>query len=192
MPWERLAGSEWIRSGRVRRLGGRVRFRVVGLKVVNRSRCSGSLRFGPHVRKSGHGAPDARRIRKSVDRICSAQHTSWIAFEVEYTKTFEIWWEFLTESEQVSVASAVLVLQQRGPALGRPQVDTLKGAKFTNLKELRIQHSGLPLRILFAFDPRRVAILLVGGNKQGDANWYERNIAVAERLYSLHLEQLRE
>lgn len=115
-----------------------------------------------------------------------------MGYEVEYTDTFETWWLSLDESEQTSVAAAVLVLKEKGPTLGRPQVDTLEGTKYRNLKELRVQHSGSPLRVLFAFDPRRVALLLVGGNKQGDASWYTRNIAIAERLYTLHLQQLRE
>ena len=113
-------------------------------------------------------------------------------FEIEYTDTFETWWDTLTVDEQSSVSDAVIVLGEHGPDLGRPRVDTLKGTKYANLKELRVQHDGDPLRVLFAFDPRRVALLLVGGNKQSDSRWYARNIEIAERLYTLHLEQLRE
>jgi hypothetical protein len=58
------------------------------------------------------------------------------------------------------------------------------------MKELRTQHEGRPYRTLFAFDPRRTAILLIGGDKSGDARWYDRYIPIADRLYELHLKQL--
>jgi hypothetical protein len=59
------------------------------------------------------------------------------------------------------------------------------------MKELRIQHRGQPYRVLFAFDPRRVAILLIGGGKRGKARWYREFVPVADRLYDEHLETLR-
>ena len=79
------------------------------------------------------------------------------------------------------------LLKQYGPGLGRPRVDTIKGSKFTNMKELRIQWKGQPWRILFAFDPKRRSILLVGGNKQGDKRWYEKNIPIADARFEKHL-----
>ena len=114
-----------------------------------------------------------------------------MAFEVEFTDEFGEWFDALTESEQVAVDVHVRILQAKGPALGRPQVDTLKGSKLANLKELRVQQAGTPLRILFAFDPRRVALLLLGGDKTGDARWYSVNIAKAEAIYAAHLETIR-
>ena len=78
-----------------------------------------------------------------------------------------------------------------GPTLGRPQVDTLAGATLTNLKELRIQIQGDPWRVLFAFDPKRQAIILVGGNKRGDKRWYRKNIPIAEERYRRHLESMK-
>ena len=59
------------------------------------------------------------------------------------------------------------------------------------MRELRIQHDGRPMRVLYAFDPRRTAILLIGGDKTGDDRWYETYIPVADRLYAAHLDQLR-
>jgi hypothetical protein len=77
-----------------------------------------------------------------------------------------------------------------GPSLGRPLVDTLTGSRIANLKELRPRRNDI--RILFAFDPRRTAILLLGGSKTNDWNgWYERNIPEAERLYDDYLSELR-
>jgi hypothetical protein len=73
--------------------------------------------------------------------------------------------------------------------LGRPCVDTLKGSSLANLKELRVQYKGDPWRVLFAFDPVRRAILLVGGNKAGDKRFYKTMIPVAEERFRRHLER---
>ena len=106
---------------------------------------------------------------------------------VEYTDEFELWWESLAEGEQVDIASTVTLLEQCGPNLKFPFSSGIEGSKLTHLRELRIQHAGEPYRVLYAFDPRRCAILLLGGNKTGDGRWYEKNIPVAERLYRNHL-----
>ena len=90
---------------------------------------------------------------------------------------------------RVSVAGKVDLLEEVRPALGRPHVDTIRQSRFPNMKELRIQHGGDAYRVLFAFDPRRAAILLVGGRK-GAKNWYEKTIAATDRLYAEHLEDL--
>ncbi|WP_337177878.1 type II toxin-antitoxin system RelE/ParE family toxin [Paludisphaera sp.] len=70
-----------------------------------------------------------------------------------------------------AILAKVELLREEGPNLGRPAVDTARGSIFTNMKELRVQHAGQPWRVLFAFDPARRAILLVGGNKAGDKRW---------------------
>jgi hypothetical protein len=84
------------------------------------------------------------------------------------------------------------VLGEFGPKLGRPRVDTLEGSSFQNMKELRIQYQGEPWRILFAFDPKRQAVLLVGGNKTGNKRWYKENIPIADKRYRKYLEILKE
>lgn len=112
-------------------------------------------------------------------------------WEIEYTDEFGGWWASLDEDEQESVAASVELLRQLGPQLPRPHADTLIGSKHSNMKELRTQHQGRPLRTLFAFDPRRMAILLIGGDKTGDNRFYERIIPVADRLYDEHLTGLR-
>jgi hypothetical protein len=114
-----------------------------------------------------------------------------MAWEIEYTGEFENWWDGLTVEEQESVAIVVQVLSEDGPRLGRPRVDTVRESRHANMKELRIQHQGRPYRVLFAFDPRRVAILLIGGDKTGDSAWYERNVPIADRLYDEHLHSLQ-
>ena len=108
-------------------------------------------------------------------------------WDVEYTDEFELWWESLTEGEQIDIASTVNLLEKCGPNLKFPFSSGIEGSKLTHLRELRIQHAGDPYRILYAFDPRRCAILLLGGNKTGDDRWYEKNIPIAERLYQKHL-----
>ncbi len=113
-------------------------------------------------------------------------------WDVEVSDTFERWWQTLDESEQESLLASILLLRQLGPMLGRPYADTVKGSRHSNMKELRTQHRGRPLRTLFAFDPRRTAILLIGGDKTGDDRFYERVIPLADRLYDEHLEKLRE
>ncbi len=112
-------------------------------------------------------------------------------WEVEYTDTFGVWWDELTEDEQDRVTAAVELLEQGGPALGRPLVDTLKGSRHPNMKELRPR--GGHIRVLFAFDPRRMAILLLGGDKsQRWGSWYAEAIPAADALYDIHLQTLRD
>ena len=87
---------------------------------------------------------------------------------VEYTDEFGAWWSGLTEDEQVSLAASVQLLEERGPALGYPHCSGINGSKHAHMRELRTQHGGRPFRTLYAFDPRRAAILLLGGDKTGD------------------------
>ncbi len=112
-------------------------------------------------------------------------------WDVEFTDEFELWWQGLDEDEQESVDVSVRLLEELGPLLSRPHADTLKGSAHANMKELRTQHQGRPLRTLFAFDPRRTAILLIAGDKTGDDRFYERMIPEADRLYDEHLAELK-
>jgi hypothetical protein len=112
-------------------------------------------------------------------------------WEVEFTDEFGQWWETLSPSEQASLDASVRLLERFGPQLSRPHADTVKGSRHSNMKELRTQCRGRPLRTFFAFDPRRSAILLIGGDKSGDDRFYERMIPLADRLYDEYLEELR-
>ena len=111
-------------------------------------------------------------------------------WEVEFTDEFEEWWVTLTEAAQESVNAKVLMLEARGPGLGHPHSSAIKGAGYP-LRELRIQHQGHPLRVLYVFDPRRLALLLVGGDKTGDDLWYDKFVPLAEKIYGRHLETLK-
>lgn len=112
-------------------------------------------------------------------------------WEVEYTDEFGVWWDTLTEAEQESIRASVKLLGEFGPHLRFPHTSGIESSKHGNMRELRIQHAGRPYRVLFAFDPRRCAILLLGGDKTGNDRWYEDNVPLADRLYDEHLDALR-
>jgi len=110
-------------------------------------------------------------------------------WEIEFTDQFGAWWQDLSVDEQEALDAAVMLLTEVGPGLGRPTVDTVTGSRHQNMKELRTSN----LRTLFAFDPRRTAILLIGGDKTGQWNaWYAEMIPVADDLYDEHLTTLDE
>ena len=89
-------------------------------------------------------------------------------WEVEYTDEFEEWWDGLSDAEQEDVAACVMLLERKGPTLPFPYSSDIRGSRHTHMRELRVQHKGRPIRVLYAFDPRRTAILLIGGDKTGD------------------------
>jgi hypothetical protein len=113
-----------------------------------------------------------------------------MAYEVEYTDEFEMWWDSLAAEEQRSVRAGVELLTQFGPHLRHPQSSGIHGSRHGHMRELRIQHAGRPYRILYAFDPQRTAILLIGGEKTGDDRWYDRFVPYADELYDQHLREL--
>src|SRR4051812_6052514 len=118
-------------------------------------------------------------------------YSSTMNWDIEYTDEFGDWWEKLTEGEQSSVAASVKLLGHFGPGLRFPHSSAINGARHGHLRELRVQHAGRPFRILYAFDPRRCALLLIGGDKTGQDRWYEVNIPLADQLYDEHLDTLR-
>ena len=115
-----------------------------------------------------------------------------MAWEVEFTDEFERWWHTLSEAEQGKVDARVNLLMERGPNLGFPFSSQVKTSRFPEMRELRAQAGGDPLRMLYAFDSRRTAILLVAGDKAGDDRWYEKNVPLADRLFEQHLRTIEE
>jgi hypothetical protein len=85
------------------------------------------------------------------------------------------------------VNTKVILLQRFGPALRRPHSDVIASSRHSHMKELIIQHAGRPYRVLYAFDPSRSAILLLGGDKTGDDSWYDKFVPIADRLFDEHL-----
>jgi len=114
-----------------------------------------------------------------------------VEWDLEFTDEFGEWWDGLTEGEQVDVDAKVELLRQLGPTLRRPHSGSISSSSHSNMKELIIQHAGRPYRVLYAFDPRRFGILLIGGDKTGDDRWYEKFVPIADRLFDEHLAALR-
>lgn len=112
-----------------------------------------------------------------------------MAWNIEFTERAEQWLGTLDARERRQIQVALDRLERDGPALARPYADSIKGARHHNMKELR--STGGHLRALFAFDPRRQAIVLLGGDKTNDWHgFYQRNIPVADRMYDEHLRSL--
>ncbi len=112
-------------------------------------------------------------------------------WEIKHTDTVGSWGETLSEAVQEAIAHDAGALEAIGPGLGRPLVDIAKGSRFGAMKELRTQRDGEPYRTFFDLDPRRHAILLIGGSKQGDTRFYEKFVPQADALCQAHLAQLR-
>jgi hypothetical protein len=102
-----------------------------------------------------------------------------------------LWWNGLTPEEQGKVDASVKLLEEYGPALDYPHTSSVEQSRHSKMRELRVQVGGKPFRVLYAFDPNRAAILLIGGEKTGDARWYETNVPRADELYDQHLEELK-
>lgn len=114
-----------------------------------------------------------------------------MAWDAEYTDEFEAWWESLTETEHEDVDAYVQRLEARGPNLPFPHSGGINGSRHNHMRELRIQSHGDPFRVFYAFDPKRSAILLIGGNKAGNDRFYEDMIPIADDLYDQHIKELR-
>ena len=118
-------------------------------------------------------------------------HTVVGAWEVEFTDEFRDWWDALSEERQDDVAHSVRHLIEFGPALGFPHSSKVGSSRYPQMRELRTQSGGRPLRTLYAFNPLRSAILLIGGDKTCDDRWYEKFVQIADRLFERHLLELR-
>jgi hypothetical protein len=114
-----------------------------------------------------------------------------VAWAVEFTDEFGEWWETLHDDQQDDVAHCVGLLAELGPTLPFPYSSGVSSSRHSHMRELRTQSAGKPLRTLYAFDPHRTAILLLGGDKTGDDRWYDKFVPLADRLYDLHLEELK-
>jgi hypothetical protein len=112
--------------------------------------------------------------------------TQW---EVEFTDEADRWYKGLNAKDTSQITAAIERVESTGPALGRPFVDSIQGARHHNMKEMR--SNGGNLRALFAFDPQRRAVVLVGGDKTGNwRGWYKRSIPRADALYDEHLRDM--
>jgi hypothetical protein len=105
-----------------------------------------------------------------------------MAWEIEFTYTFETWWNSLTSEEQAEINAKVILLEDHGPTLPRPHADLITSSRHANLKELRGKVDERHLRVLYAFDPRRTALLLLGGDKTDDSKWYDKFCTYCRRF----------
>ena len=114
-----------------------------------------------------------------------------MTWEIEFTEPAEQWYMSLEPADADRLAAALDKLEELGPSLGRPFVDSIESSRHHNMKELR--SVGGFLRLLFVFDPRRTAVVLIGGDKRGNwTGWYEQNIPAADDLYDEHLRAIDE
>ena len=111
--------------------------------------------------------------------------------EVEYTEEFESWWDRLTEGEQERIDAMVNLLRKEGTALGYPRSSQVKTSRHSHMRELRVTTAGRAIRIFYAFDPRRTAILLIGGRKTEQERFYEEYVRRADSIYDEYLSQIR-
>jgi hypothetical protein len=112
-------------------------------------------------------------------------------WDVEFTDEFGAWWAELTDADQDEVSATAELLMEHGPDLPFPYSSGVEGSRHSHMRELRVQSGGRPLRVFYAFDPRRAAILLIGGDKTGDKRFYKRMIPIADRLYDEYIAELR-
>ena len=113
-------------------------------------------------------------------------------WSVETTDTFDEWFDSLDDIDRANVLASMMVLRKRGPMLSRPYADTVNGSSYSNMKELRVQSKGNPIRAFFAFDSKRKGILLCAGNKTGnEKRFYEVMLPIADREFTAHLEKLK-
>lgn len=113
-----------------------------------------------------------------------------MAWDIEGVDEFTDWYASLDDDEQDSVIRIVDLLIDQGPTLPFPYSSGVEASRHGHMRELRIQHRGRPYRVLYAFDPRRTAILLLGGDKTGRDDWYEDSVPKADARYDAYIVQL--
>ena len=125
--------------------------------------------------------------------LCLSVHTQSVTWKVSFHDEFEAEFDDLDEAVQDEMLAHAKLLEQFGPQLGRPRVDTLNGSRHANMKELRFEVENGVWRVAFAFDPKRQAVLLVAGDKSGgsEKRFYRQLIAKADERFSGHLLRLK-
>ncbi|MBC8121812.1 MAG: type II toxin-antitoxin system RelE/ParE family toxin [Gemmatimonadaceae bacterium] len=115
-------------------------------------------------------------------------------WEVKFHDDFEPEFDALLQEVQDELLACAKVLEEKGPTLGRPTVDTLNNSKYANMKEIRFDAADGVWRVAFAFDPERCAVLLVAGDKSGVSErfFYNKLIRKADKRFSAYLESLKQ
>ena len=135
---------------------------------------------------AGRGCPGEAQY--ALDSICLPAHNLQVV-EVVVLDEFEAWYRALDERDAEQVAVVVDLLESKGVALGFPYSSDIKGSR-GGLSELRVQSGGRPLRVLYAFDPLRQAVLILGGDKTGNDRFYREAVRKAEILWSTYLAEI--
>ncbi|KKP38400.1 MAG: hypothetical protein UR30_C0019G0015 [Candidatus Peregrinibacteria bacterium GW2011_GWC2_33_13] len=114
-------------------------------------------------------------------------------YKIIYSNVYGIWWNSLSEAEQIDLRAIVKMLKTFGIDLGYPYSSKINHSplKTKHMRELRTKHKGKPYRILYAFDPKQQAVLLLGGDKTGDKRWYVKNVPEADNIYQQYLITLK-
>lgn len=110
-----------------------------------------------------------------------------VTWQVKALEEFSVWFDGLGKIQRKAVLYSLNLLKGRGPRLGFPYSSGIRGSRHKHMRELRVQSGGKPLRIFYAYDPLRTAILLIGGDKSGVKNFYEKYVPLADKLYDRHL-----
>jgi hypothetical protein len=131
-------------------------------------------------------------LSKDKTSGCFGRGIDIMTWEVEYTDEFYEWWLELDVPVQEKISVVVELLEENGPNLDSKYSSGIKQSRYSHMRELKVQFKGEPYRILYAFDPRRVAVILLGGNKGGNDLWYEENIPIADNLYEVLLREISE
>lgn len=126
----------------------------------------------------------------AIEVVLSRNIVDVMEWTIEVIGQFVDWWEMLNRRDRVSVEARMDMLEQRGPQFDHPYSSQILGSRHSHMRELRIQSGGDPIRIFYTFDPRRAAILLIGGHKTGSNRFYEQMIPIADRLYDEHLVEI--
>lgn len=126
-----------------------------------------------------------------LTRVPISAYNEGMPWEVEYTDEFEHWWDELSEGHQDAVTAKVELLMDHGPNLPDPHSSDIRTSRHGVMRELRVQSAGKPIRVFYAFDPRRISILLIGGEKTSNNRFYKKYVLVADALYDEHLDELR-
>ncbi|WP_076865971.1 type II toxin-antitoxin system RelE/ParE family toxin [Bradyrhizobium mercantei] len=114
-----------------------------------------------------------------------------MAWNVENTDEFAEWWGEFTEAQQEDITATAELLMEHGPNLPFPHSSGIENSRHSHMRELRVQSGGRPIRVFYAFDPRRAAILLIGGDKTGNDRFYDEMIPVADKLYDVYIDEIR-
>ena len=133
----------------------------------------------------------ANNIKLLLDNIPCMEYYIFV-WNVEYTDEFNEWWETLDEKEQDAIDRSVMLLEDQGPSLSYPHSSDIRQSRHGNMRELRSQCKGHPLRTFYAYDPRRSAILLIGGDKAGNNNFYDEMVPKADKIYDEYLKEIKE